>query len=54
MNGGHTDRLDGAFTSQTLMIVEKECNQTRNVLNLRAVLTNFLASLMRNFETDIP
>lgn len=54
MNGGQTDKLDGAFTPQTLMVVEKECDQTRNVLNLRAVLTNLLARLMRNFVTDIP
>lgn len=53
-DGGQTNKLDGAFTSQTLMMVGKECDQTRNVLNLRAVLINILASLMRNFETDIP
>lgn len=54
MNGGQTDKLDGAFTPQTLMVIEKECDQTRNVLNFRAVLTNLLVRRMRNFEADIP
>ena len=54
MNGGQTNKLAGAFTSQTLMMVGKECDQTRKVLNLRAVLINLLARMMRNFETDIP